>query len=412
MNLSSHIFTNVKLLFPDRVVPGSALVEKGIIAAVDESDALNSGYPPAWDGTSESVKPTLVDGEGLYLSPGFIDIHNHGRLGCDAVDGKTSSMETIARNQAEHGVTGFLAGTSTIPWEKSLDALRFLADYCKAEAEKIASDGMENNVTRGARCLGIYSEGSFFSMEKRGAHNPKYLKSAFTGEDFEALFSAAGSALKVVALSPELPGAEEFIRLIKGKGIAVAAAHTNATYKEAMAGINAGIILGTHTFNGMRGFSHQEPGILGALLDDDRVYCEVIADGIHLSPVILSLVNKLKGPDKIVLISDSVLANGLSDGRYEYENRTVIIRDGAVRLEDGRLAGSTLSLDRAVRNMVNLGRISLCHAVRAASLNPARILGMERRKGSLQLGKDADLVLFDENITIKKVFIGGQLFVP
>jgi N-acetylglucosamine-6-phosphate deacetylase len=412
MSLSSYIFTNVKLVFPDRVVPGSVLVEKGIIAAVDESDALNSGYPPAWNGSSDSAKPVLVDGEGLYLSPGFIDIHNHGRLGCDAVDGKTGSMETIARNQAEHGVTGFLAGTSSIPWEKSLDALRFLADYCKAETEKISSESTEGCAPKGARCLGIYSEGSFFSMEKRGAHNPKCLKSALIGEDLEALFSAAGPALKVVALSPELPGAVEWIRFIKSKGIAVAAAHTNAIYKEARAGINAGITLGTHTFNGMRSLSHQEPGILGALLDDDRVSCELVADGIHLSPVILSLVYKLKGPDKIVLISDSVLANGLSDGRYEYEGRTVIIKDGAVRLEDGRLAGSTLSLDRAVRNMVNLGRASLCHAVRAASLNPARILGMERSKGSLEAGKDADLILFDENVSIKKVFIGGQPFVP
>ena len=404
MNSSPLIISNVKLVLPDRVVPGNVLVKKGIIAGVDES-AGTGAFPPAW----KDENAGLIDGEGLYLSPGFIDIHNHGRLGCDVMDRKAASMKTIARHQAEHGVTGFLAGTSSVPWEENLYVLRFLADYCKAEAETEMSEAA---FAGGARCLGIYSEGNFFSTEKRGAHNSKYLKSALTGDDLDTFLDAAGKALKVAALSPELPGAEEWIRLITGKGIAVAAAHTNAAYAEAMAGINAGITLATHTFNAMRSLSHQEPGILGAVLNDDRVYCEFIADGIHLAPAILSLAYKLKGPDKIILISDSVLANGLPDGHYEYERRTVIIKEGAVRLEDGRLAGSTLSLNRAVRNMVRLAGVSLCHAVRAASLNPARVLGLDGRKGSIEEGKDADLLLCNENVDIKNVFIGGCPFSP
>jgi N-acetylglucosamine-6-phosphate deacetylase len=160
----------------------------------------------------------------------------------------------------------------------------------------------------------------------------------------------------------------------------------------------------------MRSLSHQEPGILGAALNDDRVSCELIADGIHLAPPILSLVYKLKGPDRIVLISDSVAACGVPDGRYQREGFTVVVKDGTVRLEDGRLAGSTLSLDRAVRNMVSLAGLSLCHAVRAASLNPARILGLERRKGSIGVGKDADLVIFDKNVEVKGIFVRGRQF--
>jgi N-acetylglucosamine-6-phosphate deacetylase len=412
--MGTMIISNVKLVLPGRIVPGNVLVENGIIAAVDET-AGKLAFPPDW----KNENTELIDGGGHYLSPGFIDIHNHGRLGCDVLDGSAASMKTIACGQAEHGVTGFLAGTSSIPWEKSLEAIRFLAGYCKSEdakersqdKAKPAEDDCEGDeIAEGARCLGIYSEGCFFSMEKRGAHNPSCLKTALNEKDLDALLEASGAALKVVALSPELPGSTVWIRRLADKGIVVAAAHSNASYKEAMAGIDAGITLATHAFNGMRSLSHQEPGILGAVLDDDRVFCELISDGIHLNPVIISLACKLKGQDKIILISDSVIANGLPDGCYEREGFTVIIKDGVVRLEDGRLAGSTLSLDKAVRNMVCFAGTSLCNAVRAASLNPAKILGLEKSKGSIAPGKDADLILFDETVTVKKVFIHGRLF--
>jgi N-acetylglucosamine-6-phosphate deacetylase len=403
MNSKPIVFSNVKLILPDRVIPGELLVENGIISGIAE----NGGK---LDVPSAGEKPDFIDGEGLYLSPGFIDIHNHGRLGCDAMDGKTASMETIAHGQAEHGVTGFLAGTSTTAWEKSVEALGFLADYCAKETVKANKNG--NNTIKGARCLGIYSEAAFFSMEKRGAHNPKYLKTRLSKEDMHVLADTGGEALKVVALSPELPGAEEWIRYFSGRGIPVAAAHSNATYDEALKGVELGVSLATHTFNGMRSLTHQEPGILGAVLDDDRVSCELIADGVHLAPVILSLAYKLKGPDRIILISDSVIVSGLPDGRYEKGDAIAIVKDGIIRVEDGRLSGSSLSLDKAVGNIAAFADISLSHAVKAASLNPARILGLEGRKGSIEQGKDADLIIFDENVEIKKVFIGGQLFLP
>jgi N-acetylglucosamine-6-phosphate deacetylase len=413
MNSATKLFFNVQLVLPERIVPGKVLVRNGIIEYVAETADASSALPPEWKLPNNAAAPELVDGEGLYLSPGFIDLHNHGRLGCDVMDGKTSSMETIARGQAEHGVTGFLAGTSSIPWEKNLAAMRFLSDYCAKEAAavdgKTAADSADSSV-KGARCLGIYSEGILFSLEKRGAHNPGFLKTTIIKDDIDALLDAAGPALKIAAISPELSGALDAMETFSQKGIVVAAAHTNATYAEALAGIDSGITLATHTFNGMRSLSHQEPGVLGAVLDDSRVTCELVADGVHLAPVILSLVYKLKGPEKIVLVSDSVFMNGVPDGVYGAEGRTAIVKDGIIRLEDGRLAGSSLSLDRAVRNLVNLGGASLCHAVRAASLNPARVIGLDRKKGSIARGKDADLILFDEKITVKKVFIGGQPF--
>jgi N-acetylglucosamine-6-phosphate deacetylase len=345
----------------------------------------------------------VVDARGLYLSPGFIDLHNHGRLGRDVMDGTPEALETIAWGQAKQGVTGFLAGTSTVPWEKTLETLDFLSSYCEKP------DTRESGAPGGAACLGIYSESNLFSMEKRGAHDPAYLKSSVSRTDAEALAGAGGSSLKIAALSPELPGALEAAAFLKDRGIVVSAAHSNATYSEALAGIDGGISLSTHTFNGMRSLHHQEPGILGAVLNDDRVSCELIADGIHLAPAILSLVYRIKGPDRIVLVSDSVAFNGLPEGRYPWENREVLVSEGAVRLEDGRLAGSCLSLDRAVRNMVRLGGAALHEAVRMASLTPAALLGLEAEKGSIEPGKDADLVLFDEDITIRKVYIRGLL---
>ena len=402
------VFNNCNLVLPDRVAPGSVLVENGIIAGVTAADTAAEPFPPEWNRDN----PELVDCGGQYLSPGFIDIHNHGRKGCDAIDGTGVSMETIARDQAEHGVTGFLAGTSSVQWEKCIEALGFLAGYCGAEAGKYNAAKTGGCAVKGAQCLGIYSEGTFFSMEKRGAHNPKYIKTTLEKKDLDELINTAGDALKVVALSPELHGAEEWVRFIKDRGIVAAAAHSNATCEETLRGINAGITLATHTFNGMRALSHQEPGILGAVLDDDRVYCELIGDGVHVNPVVLSLVYKVKGPDRIILISDSVIAGGLPDGRYEKNGYTVIVKDGVIRLEDGRLSGSSLSLDRAVKNMVNLAGVPLFHAVRAASLNPARILSLDSQKGSIEPGKDADFVIFDKNVEIKKVFFAGRLFLP
>lgn len=389
------LFTNVRIVLPSRITPGSVLVEDGIIAAVSEDPAgiYPSGKTPAAD-------CEIVDGGGRYLAPGFIDIHNHGRLGVNVMD-SAEALEKVARGQLAHGVTGFLAGTSTRPWDEVLASVRVMAGYCRNGS---ASPDR-------SRCLGIYSEGTFFSYEKRGAHNPAWL---FPPEEarIEALLEAGGGALKVVAVSPELPGAPAAAARLRRRGIVVAAAHSNAGYGEAMAGIDAGITLSTHTFNGMRSLSHQDPGILGAVLNDDRVVCEIIADGIHVAPPVLSLVYKLKDPGKTVLVSDSVELNGLPDGRYEAGDGTVTLRQGAIRLADGRLAGSCLSLDLAVRNMTVMAGVPLWDAVAMASLVPARIVGLEAKKGSIEPGKDADLVLLDENLAVQNVFLGGNPFSP
>jgi N-acetylglucosamine-6-phosphate deacetylase len=379
---NSTLITNVKIILPDRIFTGEVLVEEGKIASVGRN--FQGGVP------------AVFDGGGCYLAPGFIDIHNHGRLGKNVMDG-TEALDVIARDQLKHGVTGFLAGTSTRPWNEVIAAVRVIADYCFRPVPSAS-----------AQCFGIYSESNFFSNEKRGAHNPDWLLLP-DEEKITELIDAAGSALKIAALSPELSGAPEAIRRFRSLGIGVSAAHSDAAYNEALAGINAGITLSTHTFNGMRSLHHQEPGILGAVLNDARVICEIIADGIHLSPAILSMVYKLKGPAGTALVSDSVELNGLPDGQYEAGGgRRVTLQNGAIRLPDGRLAGSCLNLDWAVRGMVELAGVPLWDAVAMASLSPARVLGLDGQKGSVEAGKDADLALLNENFEVTDVFVCGK----
>jgi N-acetylglucosamine-6-phosphate deacetylase len=393
------LLENIRIILQNSIIEGYILIEGGIIAAVGEGPAPAESVPPNTE---------RIDCGYLYCSPGFIDLHNHGRLGADAMSG-SEALATIAEGQLDHGVTGFLAGTSTIAWDKALSSIRAVAAYCtegpaaNAPGEKAAKPGGKAR----SRCLGIYSEGNFFSMEKRGAHNPKYLRNP-SPQDMDDLVEAGGGQLRIAALSPELPGGLDAISKLKKAGIVVSAAHSDATLTEALAGINRGITQSTHTFIGMRALNHQEPGIVGAVLQDDRVFCELIADGIHIHPLILSLVYRIKGADRIVLISDSVALNGLEDGSYEADGLRAVVKDGIIRLEDGRLAGSSLSLDRAVYNMHTLADVPLWEAVRMASLNPARILGIEEHKGSIEVGKDADLALFDDECKVREVFLEGR----
>jgi N-acetylglucosamine-6-phosphate deacetylase len=380
--MAELIIKNGRIITENRIVQGDLYIRDGVIASLGE-DPGDFGRAEAWDAG------------GLYVSPGFIDIHNHGRLGRSVADADRESIAVIAEGQLACGVTGFLAGPSTLPWEKYLEVIRICAAYCEGEQEK------------GSRCLGLYLEGVFFSGEKRGAHLPDLLRLPVP-EDVAATLEAGGRHIRVFCIAPELPGAPEAIRKIRGRGIVVSAAHSNADFDEALRGINGGIGLSTHTFNGMPSLNHHNPTLVNAVLSDDRVVCELIADGIHLHPSVLQLVLKAKGPDRIVLVSDSVAFNGMPEGRYPYRNQYALVKAGEIRLEDGRLAGSCLNLNRAVRNMVRLAGAGLCEAVRMASLVPARIIGMEKTKGSIAVGKDADLAVFDEEVAVKAVFLKGK----
>lgn len=383
--MAKLVIKNGRVLTENQVIGGSLYIRDGLIVSLGED-------PGGFDRAEE------WDAGGLYVSPGFIDIHNHGRLGRNVADGSEESLEIIAKGQLAQGVTGFLAGPSTLPWEQYLEVIRICAAYCQGEQENRA------------QCLGLYLEGVFFSGKKRGAHLEQLLRPP-AAADVEAALEAGGGHTRVFCIAPELPGALEAVRNIRSRGILVSAAHSNADFDEALRGINAGISLSTHTFNGMPSLDHHHPTLINAVLGDDRVTCELIADGIHLHPSVLQLALKAKGPDRIALVSDSVAFNGMPEGKYPYRNQHAIVKAGEIRLEDGHLAGSCLNLNRAVYNMVRLAGASLCEAVRMASLVPARIAGVEKQKGSIAVGKDADLIVFDEDLAVKAVFLKGGLAV-
>lgn len=344
----------------------------------------------------------IIDAGGKYLSPGFIDIHNHGNFGYDTMDATFEAMDSISRFHIKNGVTGFLATTMTSSLNKIKKAIKNVVDYIEFQSKEDQSKKQK------AQVLGVYLEGPYFSQEKKGAQNPKHLRNPDVKE-LEEFLDISKKNIKIVSLAPELPGALEVIRYLKSKGVVVSVGHSNAVFSEVKDGIDKGITLATHLYNGMRGFSHREPAVVGAVLTDERVFCEMICDGIHLHKAAMDIAVQMKGKDKIVLISDAMMAAGLEDGEYQLGGQKVFVKNGEARMSDGGLAGSTLTLNKAVYNMVNIVNIPLQDAVRMASLNPAKVIGIDDRKGSIEIGKDADLIIFDGDINISTVIVMGNV---
>lgn len=382
------IIKNGKIIIPDEILYYYDLaIEDGVITGVLPRGILK-----------EEDFDEVIDAKENYVSPGFIDIHTHGNSGHDTMDGTFNALESQARFHIKNGVTAFLATTITASSEETKKVLKTVADYMSKQNPKSIHS---------AEILGIYLEGPYFSPAKKGAQPLKFLKSPDTMEISEFI-ELSKDNIRVVALAPELPGALEAVKYLKSLNIAVSAGHTNASFDEAKVAIDMGITLSTHTFNAMKNFTHREPGIVGAVLTDDRVFCEMICDGIHLHPAVMKLMVRAKGADKVVLVSDSMMAAGLPDGDYKLGGQRVIVKDMEARLSDGTLAGSTLTLDRAVYNAVHKLEIPLHDAVRMASLSPAKAIGISHKKGSIELDKDADIIIFDENINILKVIKGKQ----
>jgi len=378
------IINNARIIAKDEVITGSSvLIEDGIIKIIGPDIPL-------------PVNTAVLNAAGSYLSPGFIDLHTHGRCFSDAMDSSHESLSTIAKDLLKHGVTGFLITTQSAPLDNTLAAIKNAVSY------------IANPDPEGALPLGIYLEGPFLSDIKKGAQQLNKDDSI----DLNALrlmLKAGEGNIRVIALAPELPGAVSAIKEIREQGIVVAAAHTNSSYSEAIIAIQEGLSLATHTFNGMRSLSHREPSVVGACLTDDRITCEVIADGIHLHPAIVKLIYLAKGTDKMVLVSDSVAATGIPDGEYEYGGRKFTVKHGAICLSDGTLAGSALSLDTAVRNVMTYIGCSLPQAVRMATETPARVIGQNDLLGNIETEKRANLILFDDSLSIKSALLAGNL---
>lgn len=368
----------------------------------------------------------VIDEPDGVVCPGFIDIHVHGGSGNDPTGTALSLRERhisrewddlrplpdvvesilkLSQYKASTGVTAFLPTTGAVP-----DEVNISVTIAALEAQRVGQETWENGGTTGSQILGVNLEGPFVSPAKKGAQPLDFIKKPSL-EEARKLVETVGGVVKMMTLAPELPGSVEVIKYLVTQGILVSLGHSDASYIEAKKGIDAGISHATHVFSGMRGFHHREPGALGAVLMDDRVTAELIMDGIHVDPVASKLLLKLKGLEKVCLITDAISAAGLEDGDYSlYGSRVRVVRGKAVLVDsaDGVLAGSTLSMATAVKNAVNMMGVSLSEALVMASENPARIVGVFDKKGSIAPGKDADLVLIDSDFTVLRTFVRGR----
>ncbi|MBE3589481.1 MAG: N-acetylglucosamine-6-phosphate deacetylase [Firmicutes bacterium] len=334
--------------------------------------------------------------------PGLIDIHVHGGGGWDLLTGGPAAVRGLGRFLARLGTTAYRPTLATAPLEMMLEAAGVIG-----EAMRRWEEDPDGRAEWGAQMLGLHLEGPFLNPARKGAMPAEEMQ-APSIDLFERFVAASGGRSAHMTIAPELPGALDLIRHAAAKGITVAGGHTDATYEEFEAGVDAGIRLGTHTYNAMRGLHHREPGALAAILTDDRVHAELIADGLHVHPAAMRLVLRAKGVDRVCLVSDAVAPAGLPPGEYESLARRVIVDEqGFCRLPDGTLAGSTLHLLKGVRNAVELIGCSLNEALAMASRNPARLIGWGERKGTLEPGKDADFVVVDDDLRPLLTVVGG-----
>ncbi|MEA2015781.1 MAG: N-acetylglucosamine-6-phosphate deacetylase [Actinomycetota bacterium] len=344
------------------------------------------------DSTKEA---DIIDASDKYVVPGFIDIHMHGGGGFDAMDGNAEAIRKIAAAHSRFGTTAFLPTTMTMSRDKITRSLKGI--------RKAFEEG-----GTAAEILGIHMEGPYINVSRKGAQKEEEIKEASV-EEFLEFEKVSGNLIRIITMAPEIPGALDFIKWLHEKGIIVSIGHTEATYEEVQESISAGASHVTHTFNAMSGLNHRKPGVVGAALTSPELMIEMIADGVHLHPAVMKIIVRTKEMEKIILITDAMRAAGMPDGLYELGGQEVIVADGQASLKDGTIAGSVLTLDKAVRNMVNLVGVSLPEAARMATVNPAKRLGIEDRKGSIETGKDADIVILDKNLEVDTTIAKGMV---
>lgn len=346
--------------------------------------------------TRDAREISQVDYEfpDAILTAGFFDIHFHGIAGQDVMNASSEGFQKIAHSLARAGVTRFLPTTVTASLDKTLSALERMADYIEAAPAAGTS-----------QAVGIHIEGPFLSHAKRGMHAAEHLVEP-TPEILDRLWEASRGKIHLMTVAPELPGALETIRHAKVLGIRSSIGHSMATHAEAVEGIKSGAVSATHTFNAMRGLDHREPGILGAVLDQDDLYADLICDGHHVAPEAVRLWFKAKGPERAILITDCLAAAGMSNGRYMTGETLVHVEGDACRTDAGVLAGSVITLDRAVANFAKIARAELHIAARLASINPTRMLGLPEL---MVPGALADFNLYDAGGFRRQSFVRGSV---
>ncbi len=364
------------------------------------SDSIKDGLAIIFDEKIEKILPQneinltdyeVIDAKGNYIAPGLVDVHIHGYLGADVSDGITEGLEKMARGIIENGVTSWCPTTMTVSKAEILAAfdtareLKAREDYC------------------GARVLGVNSEGPFINPAKKGAQAEEHILTP----DADFILENK-DIIKLVTIAPEVEGGIECIEKVSEMSdILISIGHTNATYEEANAGIEAGARHTTHLFNAMTALAHRNPGVVGAALSDERVSCELIADTFHVDKGLFKLVSKIKG-DKLVLITDCIRAGGMPDGDYTLGGQPVHKEGIKCLMPDGTIAGSVLTLNKAVYNLYKNSELELFDAVNCASLNPAKAIKEDDKIGSIDEGKRADLIIIDEEFNVLSTVLGGK----
>lgn len=390
----SVLIRNGRLILHDRIVEGgSILVEDKKIKTVAEEEISCSAS-------------TIIDANNQYVSPGFIDLHVHGGGGFDFMDGTEEAFMEIARIHAAHGTTSMMPTTLTAEKE---DLIKTLEVY----------DRIKDKAYQGASFIGMHLEGPYFSMNQRGAQDPKFIRDPDPAEYKEIL--SRFKTIRRWSAAPERKGAIEFGKYLVEKGILPSMAHTDAVYEQALEAFNSGYTLLTHFYSAMSGVTrrnaHRYAGVVEAGYLHDELDVEIIADGIHLPAPLLKLIYKVKGPDHTALITDAMRAAGMPEGESYLGNKKnafkVIAEEGVAKLPDRTaFAGSVALADRLVRTMIEKAEVPLIDAIRMITATPARIMKLDNRIGALREGMDADLVLFDEMISVSHTFVKGKLVYP
>ena len=373
------------------IVNGTILTAKGALAghSLLFDDKVRAIVPGGAPGGSQ-----VFDAGELYVSPGLIDLHIHGYLGEDASDASEAGLRHMAAGLLENGVTSFLPTTMTLSWDE-IEAAFDTARRLRPETRTPAFPGSE--------ILGVHAEGPYINPKRKGAQSADHIQAP----DARRMLSHR-DLVKIVTMAPEVPGGLDFIRQVtKESGMVVSIGHTDASFEEAMEAIAAGASYITHTFNAMTGLHHRNPGVVGAALTSDAM-CELIADTFHVHPGLFALLKSAKG-EKLVLVTDCTRAGGLGDGDYTLGGQAIQVRGIECRLADGTIAGSVLKLNEAVRNFSQHAGLALPDAIPYAALHAARAIGEDAAKGSLEVGKDADIALFDDQMTARAAFVRGQL---
>jgi len=381
MNL---VITNAEIVTPFRILSrGTIVIEGKKIAEIG--------------GVKDVKTPkgcTVIDAEGMILTPGFVDLLVHGGGGHGFADMSSEAVENISKFFFEHGTTGMLASLYSKREPELIADVSRIADFCEG--------------ANGSNVWGIHLEGPFINKEQHGAMKVEYLWKPDV-QKWKRVFAASRGSIKLMTIAPELEGVDQVMREAAKHGVVLSIGHSVATYQDVLNAIDNGAAHVTHMFNAMKPFHHRKPGVITGALLHNELKVELIADGIHVHPAVMKLIYRVKGEGGIILITDAIRACGMPEGEYHFMDQKIFVKGKTAYLEDGTLAGSTLTMEEAVKIMVREVEVPLTDAVRMASLNGAKVLGLEHRKGILAVGKDADLVLLNKDFEVQMTLYEGKI---